>query len=143
MKFIQFDMWQGSHKIALREVLEAIPENSLDWRMLWLYASGAEWLGRASIGELEDDVREDPMGIPLAWSELKSFASGLADLHDVILAVALPNAVLKAAEIRAEDYRAARIVIEGRDDGWWLIGSSDERILGRLPKSWNIREVSS
>src|SRR4051794_24953371 len=110
---IQFDMWQGSRKIALREILEVIPENSLDWQMLWLYASGAKWLGRASIGELEDDVREDPMGIPLTWSELKSFASGLTDLHDLILAVALPNSVLKASEIRVEDYRSAHIVIEG------------------------------
>jgi hypothetical protein len=143
VKLIKFDMWQGSHKIALREVLEVLPENSLDWRMLWLYASGAEWLGRASIGELEDDIREGPMGIPLTWSKLKSFASGLTDLHDVILAVALPNSVLKASEIRAEDYRSAHIVIEGVDGGLWIMGSSDERILGGLPKSWNIRDVRS
>jgi hypothetical protein len=64
------------------------PENNLDWRLLWLYASGTEWLGRASIGELEEDVREDPMDIPLAWSEMKSFASRLTDLHDVLLAAA-------------------------------------------------------
>ena len=136
-------MWRDSHKITLSEVLDAIPENTLDWRMLWLYASGSEWLGRASIGELEEDVREDPLGIPLAWPELKSFASRLTDLHDVILAVALPHSVLKASEIRAEEYRSAHIVIEGIDDGLWMIGSSDERILGGLPKSWNIRDVRS
>jgi hypothetical protein len=132
-------MWQDSRKIALREVLAAVPENGLDWRMLGLDASGTDWLGRASIGELEEAVREDPMGIPMTWSELKSFASALTDLHDVLLAAAAPNLTLSASEIRAEDYRSASIVIEGIDDGTWVIGSSDEGILGALPKSWNVR----
>jgi hypothetical protein len=129
-------MWQGSHKITLGEVLAAVPENRLGWRMLWLSAAGTDWLGRASIGELAEDVREDPMGIPLAWSELKSFASGLTDLHDVILAAAPPKLDLNVSEIRAEDYRSASIVIEGVDSSIWIIGSSDESILSGLSKSW-------
>jgi len=143
VKLVRFDMWQGSHKIALQEILAAVPENSLAWRMLWLYASGTNWLGRASIGELEENVRDDPMGIPLTWPELQSFAAGLSDLHDVLLATAPPNLTLRASEIRAEDYRSACIVIEGFDDRSWTIGSSDEGILRDLPREWSIRDVRS
>jgi hypothetical protein len=44
--------------------------------------------------------------------------------------------MLRASEIRAGDYRSASVVIEGVDDGIWVIGSSDESILDGLPKSW-------
>ncbi len=136
-------MRQSEHKITLHEVLAALPDNSLDWRMLWLHASGTDWLGRASIVDLEEEVRGEPMGIPVAWPALKSFAAGLTDLHDVLLAAAPLNLALEASEIRAEDYRSAYIVIEGFDDGQWTIGSSDDGVLGGLPKSWNIRDVHS
>jgi hypothetical protein len=138
VKLVRFDMWRGPHKIALSEVLEAIPENTMDWRLLFLHAVGAEWLGRASIGDLEEDVREAPMGIAMTWSGLKSFAAKLTDLHDCLLAAAPPNRTLRAPEVRAEDYSSAYVVVEGFDDTTWTIGSADERILDALPSGFGV-----
>jgi hypothetical protein len=132
MKQLRFAMWQGSHKVALREILEFVPDNGLEWRLLFLYASGSEWLGHASIGDLEEHVRGTPAGIAFSWAGLKSFASGLTDLHDCLVAAAPTNVTLRASEVRAQDYSSASIVIEGFDDRDWAIGAADEAMLDAM-----------
>jgi len=143
VKLVQFDMWQGSQKIALGEVLASLPENSLRWRMLWLDGVGSDWLGHNSIGELEEAAREAPMGVTVEWAALKSFASRLTDLSDVLLAAETPQLRLQVSEVRSGTFDSASIVIEGFDASLWTIGSSDEDIVRALPKNWNVRDVRS
>ncbi len=123
LQFTTFPMHAESGLVTLRQILDKLPANDLQWHVL-----DFEGIGTApdtmTMDEFEHAVHASPGGYSLGWDKLLTLASGIEQTWNCLIVGRQPGAPISADPMRAEDFAGCRYVVQAFDSTEWSIGAA-------------------
>lgn len=123
--------------VSLKDILDALPTEyeNFYWSLFEIEAIGDLGEDR-SMPEFEDEVLEQPSGMPFNWQELNELAEKLDDIINIII-TGNQEKKLKSYKGEHDLIQSSDILIEFFDSTYWRIYSSDKKVLNEIAKSFS------
>ena len=111
--------------VTLRQVLEELPTNDLQWHVLDFEGVGTAPDGM-TMEAFEHAVRAAPEGYSLSWDRLLMFADGIEQTWNCLIVGSQPNTVITAERIEAANFSGCCYMIQAFDSTEWSIGTTSQ-----------------
>ncbi|SFT33755.1 hypothetical protein SAMN04487904_101238 [Actinopolyspora lacussalsi subsp. righensis] len=108
-------------------MLNVLPDNDLDWRLLELEGPGGPFQGKY-IDEIADSALNLPSGLRLSWRDVWELSATMVQAVDMLLVAVEPHDSSRHdSEIASGRYDECQFMAEVFDSGFLRIGVNQRR----------------